>query len=229
MKNKFYPLVKNPFKKEDIELGIKVLKSKKLTMGKETKKLEQMICKKLKIKYAAMVNSGSSANLLAFQCLVNPYRKNRLCEDDEVIIPAICWSTSFWPIVQSNLKPVFVDVDPVTLNIDEKELKKRITKKTRAIMLIHVLGNSSNMKTIMKIKKKYNLILVEDTCESFGSIYKKNYLGSFGDFASFSFYTSPLSFIFSISSRFCSEFFSKLTISFSARLSALSIFSAKLL
>jgi|TARA_B100001964_G_C14220924_1_gene595244 CDP-6-deoxy-D-xylo-4-hexulose-3-dehydrase len=190
MKNKFYPLVKNPFKKEDIELGIKVLKSKKLTMGKETKKLEQMICKKLKIKYAAMVNSGSSANLLAFQCLVNPYRKNRLCEDDEVIIPAICWSTSFWPIVQSNLKPVFVDVDPVTLNIDEKELKKRITKKTRAIMLIHVLGNSSNMKTIMKIKKKYNLILVEDTCESFGSIYKKNYLGSFGDFASFSFYTS---------------------------------------
>ena len=78
----------------------------------------------------------------------------------------------------------------ITLNIDEKELKKRITKKTKAIMLIHVLGNSANMKTIMKIKKKYNLILVEDTCESFGSLYEKNYLGSFGDFSSFSFYTS---------------------------------------
>ena len=153
MKNKFYPLVKNPFKKKDIDLGIKVLKSKQLTMGDETKKLEQMICKKLKIKYAVMVNSGSSANLLAFQCLINPYRKNRLRENDEVIIPAVCWSTSFWPIVQSNLKPVFVDVDPITLNIDEKELEKRITKKTKAIMLIHVLGNSANMKTIMKIKK----------------------------------------------------------------------------
>tara|TARA_B110000014_G_scaffold200768_1_gene150331 strand:+ start:2481 stop:3689 length:1209 start_codon:yes stop_codon:yes gene_type:complete len=190
MKNKFYPLVKNPFKKKDINLGIKVLKSKQLTMGEETKKLEQMICKKLKIKYAVMVNSGSSANLLAFQCLINPYRKNRLRENDEVIIPVVCWSTSFWPIVQSNLKPVFVDVDPITLNIDEIELEKRITKKTKAIMLIHVLGNSSNMKAIMKIKKKYNLILVEDTCESFGSTYDKNYLGSFGDFSSFSFYTS---------------------------------------
>ena len=76
-----------------------------------------------------MVNSGSSANLLAFQCLINPYRKKRLKKNDEILIPALCWSTSLWPIVQSGLKPKFVDIDIDTLNINLKDLEKKITTK----------------------------------------------------------------------------------------------------
>ena len=187
---KKYPLLEDGFTKIDIIKGIEVLLGKKITMSNITKKFEYEFGKFIGSKYCLMVNSGSSANLLAFQCIINPYRKKRLKINDEVLIPAVCWSTSFWPIVQSNLKPVFVDVNTETLNIDEKELEKKITKKTRAIMLIHVLGNSANMKIIMKIKKKYNLILIEDTCESFGSFYQKKYLGNFGDFGTYSFYYS---------------------------------------
>jgi len=190
MKNFFYPLVENPYSNDDIEEGIKVLRSKRLTISNKTIKFEKSFKEKLKVSYSLMVNSGSSANLLALQCLINPYRKNRLNKGDEVIIPTLCWSTSLWPIVQSNLKPIFVDINKETLNIDESQIEKKITKKTKAILLVHVLGNSCNMEIILKIKKKYNLILIEDTCESLGSKYKDKFLGTFGEFSSFSFYSS---------------------------------------
>ena len=190
MKEIFYPLVENPYSNDDIAEGVKVLRSKKLTIANKTIKFEKSFKEKLKASYSLMVNSGSSANLLALQCLINPYRKNRLNKGDEVIIPTLCWSTSLWPIVQSNLKPIFVDINKETLNIDESQIEKKITKKTKAILLVHVLGNSCNMEIILKIKKKYNLILIEDTCESLGSKYKDKFLGTFGEFSSFSFYSS---------------------------------------
>ena len=186
----FYPLIENPFSNKDISEGIKVLKSKQLTMSKKTFDFEAAFSKSLKSKYSLMVNSGSSANLLALQCLINPYRKNRLRKGDEVIIPTLCWSTSLWPIIQSNLKPVFVDINPLTLNIDENEVEKKINKRTKAILLVHVLGNSCDMDQIMKIKNKYNLVLIEDTCESLGSKYNNKFLGTFGEFSSYSFYSS---------------------------------------
>ena len=190
MNKYFYPLIENPFSNDDINEGIKVLKSKQLTLSTKTKKFENDFTTKFNSKYSLMVNSGSSANLLALQCLINPYRKNRLKKDDEVIIPTLCWSTSLWPIIQSNLKPIFIDINPETLNISEKDIEDKITKKTKAIMLVHVLGNSCNMDEIMRIKKKYNLVLIEDTCESLGSKYKNKYLGTFGEFSTFSFYSS---------------------------------------
>jgi len=190
MNKYFYPLIEDPFSNNDIREGIKVLKSKQLTISKKTVNFEKDFSSSLKSKYSLMVNSGSSANLLALQCLINPYRKNRLKAGDEVIIPTLCWSTSLWPIIQSNLKPIFVDINPLTLNIDESEVEKKITKKTKAILLVHVLGNSCDMDQIMKIKKKHNLILIEDTCESLGSKYNDKYLGTFGEFSSFSFYSS---------------------------------------
>ncbi len=186
----FYPLVENPYRPKDIKEGIKVLKSNRLTIGSKTLSFEQAFTKKLKVKNSLMVNSGSSANLLALQCLINPYRKKRLKRGDEVIVPSLCWSTSLWPIIQSGLKPVFVDVDIFTLNIDLNDLKKKINKKTKAILLVHVLGNCTDMDELMKIKKKNNLFLIEDTCESLGSKYRNKYLGTFGDFSSFSFYSS---------------------------------------
>ena len=114
-------------------------------MSKVTRKFEKKFAKYLGVKYALMVNSGSSANLLAFFALINPKSKNRLKPKSECIIPAICWSTSLWPIVQAGLKPVFVDVNLQTFNIDIDDLKKKITKKTKAILAVHVLGNSTNM------------------------------------------------------------------------------------
>ena len=185
-----YPLLENPYRPKDIQEGIKVLKSNKLTIGSKTLNFEEAFTKKLKIKNSLMVNSGSSANLLALQCLINPYRKKRLKRGDEVIVPSLCWSTSLWPIVQSGLKPVFVDINISTLNIDLNDLKKKINKKTKAILLVHVLGNCTDMSELMKIKKKNNLFLIEDTCESLGSKYDNRYLGTFGDFSSFSFYAS---------------------------------------
>ena len=185
-----FPLKDSTFRNKDLIEGIKVIFSKDVTMSKVTKKFEKTFSKKIKTPYSLMVNSGSSANLLAFQCLINPYRKKRLKKGDEVLIPSICWPTSFWPIIQSGLKPVFVDVDRENFNIDLKDLKKKISKKTKALMLIHVLGVSTNMDKLMKILKKNRIILIEDTCESIGAKYKNKFLGTFGDFSTFSFYFS---------------------------------------
>lgn len=190
MKKYFYPLIENPYRKSDINEAIKVLRSKKLTIGPVTDKFQNKFTKKLNSKFSLMVNSGSSANLLALQCLINPYRKKRLSPGDEVLIPSLCWSTSLWPIIQSGLKPKFVDVDLDTLNIDLRDLKKKISKKTKAILIVHVLGNCVDMSKLMNIIKMNKLILIEDTCESLGTKYKNKYLGTFGDFSSFSFYSS---------------------------------------
>ena len=190
MKNFFYPLIENPYRNKDIREAIKVLRSKKLTIGPKTDQFQKYFSKKLKFKFSLMVNSGSSANLLAMQCLINPYRKKRLKPGDEVLIPSLCWSTSLWPIIQSGLKPKVVDIDLETLNINLNDLKKKISKKTKAILIVHVLGNCVDMTELMQIIKRHKLILIEDTCESLGTKFKNKYLGTFGDFSSFSFYTS---------------------------------------
>ena len=185
-----YQLSPNSFSNEDMIEGIKVIISKKITMSKRTKIFEEKFAKFLGCKYALMVNSGSSANLLAMFAVTNPLKKSQLKLGDECLIPALCWSTSLWPIVQSGLKPKFVDVDPNTLNFSIKDLKKKISKKTKAILVVHVLGNSTNMSELMKLKKKYRFTLIEDTCESLGSKYRNKYLGSYGEFGTFSFYYS---------------------------------------
>jgi len=190
MRKYFYPLVENPYRKKDINSAIKVLKSNKIISGIKTINFQNSFKKKIKVNNALMVNSGSSANLLALQCLINPYRQKRLKRGDEILIPSLCWSTSLWPIIQSGLKPKFVDIDKSTLNIDLNDLKSKISKKTKGILIVHVLGNSTNMDELMKIKNKNKLILIEDTCESLGTKFKNKYLGSYGEFSSFSFYSS---------------------------------------
>ena len=185
-----YDLLENGFSNEDISIGKKVLNSKRITMASYTRKFELVFARKLGAKYALMVNSGSSANLLATFAAGNPLKKNHLNRGDEVLIPALCWSTSIWPLVQFGLKPVLVDIDLQTLNINIEDLIKKITKKTKAIMLINVLGISSDLFKIKKIANKYKLIIIEDNCESLGSRLKNKYLGTFGDYGSYSFYYS---------------------------------------
>jgi len=186
----FYPLLENALSTEDLMSGIKVIISGQLTMSRKTKKFEKNFAKKMGSKYALMVNSGSSANLLAAFAACNPMRNNRFKVGDEVLIPSVCWPTSLWPLVQAGLKPVFVDVDRDSLNVNSKLLIKKITKRTKVIMLVHVLGNSTEVDKITKIAKRKKIIVIEDTCESLGSTYKNKYLGTFGDFGTYSFFYS---------------------------------------
>ena len=185
-----YPLSPNSFSNEDIIKGIEVLLTRRITMSTITKRFEKEFAKFIGSKYALMVNSGSSANLLAAFALINPLKKGRLKKGDECLVPSLCWSTSLWPIIQAGLVPKFVDINPLTLNISIDDFKKKISKKTKAVMLVHVLGNSTNMDQLMSIVKKRKLYLIEDTCESLGSTYRKKYLGNFGDFGTYSFYYS---------------------------------------
>ena len=156
-KNEFYsdreyPLIDNPFETTDLISGINVLLKGKITMSKITKNFEKKFANYVGSKYALMVNSGSSANLLSFFALTNPKIKKKLKRNDECLIPALCWSTSLWPIVQAGLKPKFVDVDVNTLNVN-LEFKK-INKKTKAFLAVHILGNSTNMQKLIEICKK---------------------------------------------------------------------------
>ena len=184
-----YPLTESVLEKADLNAAIKVINSKKITMGKKTKEIESFFKNKIVNMNSLMVNSGSSANLLIFQCLINPMIK-RLKPGDEVLVPAICWSTSLWPIIQSGLKVKFVDIDLETLNISLLDLKRKISSKTKALMLVHALGNCADMTQLTNICKKNKIILIEDTCEALGSTFKNKPLGTFGEFSSFSFYYS---------------------------------------
>ena len=185
-----YQLLENGFSKEDISIGKKILNSKQITMASYTRNFEIAFAKKIGANYALMVNSGSSANLIATFAAGNLMRKKPLKRGDEILVPALCWSTSIWPLVQFGLKLKFIDIDIETLNISVDDLKKNISKKTKAIMLINVLGISSNLSEIAKLAKKNKLTIIEDNCESLGSKLNNKYLGTFGDFASFSFYYS---------------------------------------
>mgnify|MGYP001295462917 CR=1 FL=1 len=162
------------------------------TIGKEVENVEKKIQKLLKIKNAIMLNSGGSANFLILYLLCSVYAKknDKLNFGDEVLTPAVTWSTTVGPIIQNNLIPVLVDVNLSTYDINAELLEKAITKKTKAIMLVHPLGHVCDMEKILKICKKYSLILIEDNCESIGAKFKNKFSGTFGKFASISMYQS---------------------------------------
>ena len=133
-------------------------------MNKQSATFEKEFAKKMKRQYALMVNSGSSANLLAAFAACNPLRKNKFKRGDHALIPALCWSTSLWPLVQTGLTPKFIDIDPNTLNLNADYLISKITKKTKVLMLINVLGISSNLKKIVSYAKKKGIIIIEYNC-----------------------------------------------------------------
>ena len=188
MKNKInYPLLENAFNRKDISIAKNVIDKQQLTMSFITKKFEKEFANYIGSKYAVMVNSGSSANLLSLFVAKYLYK---LKNGDEVIIPSLCWSTSLWPIVQAGLKPVFVDINLNDYNASVSEIISKITNKTRMILLIHVLGTSLNILKLKSRIKNKKIIIIEDTCESLGAKFGKKYLGNFGEFGSFSFYYS---------------------------------------
>lgn len=160
-----------------------------LTTGRFNALFEEKLAKFLGVKYLITVNSGSSANLVAFSTLTSPKLGERAIKPgDEVIGVAAGFPTTVNPIIQFGAVPVFVDVDLETHNIDATKIEAAITPKTKAIMLAHSLGNPFNLDVVTALCKKYNLWLVEDTCDALGATYKGQLVGTFGDIATLSFY-----------------------------------------
>jgi len=160
-----------------------------LTTGRFNEKFQKELADFLGIKCLLTVNSGSSANLIAFSTLTSPKLKEKsIQKGDEVISVAAGFPTTVNPILQFGAIPVFIDVKLPTYNIDESLIEEAITKKTKAIMLAHTLGNPFNVKKIKEICEKYNLWLIEDSCDALGSKYNNQNVGTFGDLATLSFY-----------------------------------------
>ncbi|MDO8603532.1 MAG: lipopolysaccharide biosynthesis protein RfbH [Candidatus Omnitrophota bacterium] len=160
-----------------------------LTAGKYAEKFERNLAGFLGIKHCLLTNSGSSANLLAVTALTSPLLKKRqLKPGDEVITTACGFPTTLNPILQNSLVPVFIDVELGTYNIQAEKIEKAITRKTKAIFTAHTLGNPVDIDSVRKIVKKYNLLWLEDNCDSLGSKYKGQYTGTFGDISTSSFY-----------------------------------------
>jgi len=160
-----------------------------LTAGRYADEFEKKFAEFLGVKYCLLVNSGSSANLLAIAALTSPkLGKRRLKPGDEVITIACGFPTTLNPILQNNLIPVFIDIDLGTYNIKAENIEKVITKKTKAIFIPHTLGNPAELGKILRIVKKYNLWFIEDNCDALGSKYNGRYTGTFGHISTNSFY-----------------------------------------
>lgn len=159
-----------------------------LTLGEQNEKFERGFSEFLNSKHIILANSGSSANLLAVSALKSPQLEKRLKSGDEVITPAATFPTTFSPIIQNNLVPVLIDVEPGTYNIDAGKLKDALTENTRLLVIPHTLGNANEMDVIMEFAEEHGLFVVEDSCDALDSKYNGKKLGTFGDMGTFSFY-----------------------------------------
>lgn len=160
-----------------------------LTAGPFNDEFESKLAKFFGLKFAITTNSGSSANLLAITALTSPLLKERALQaGDEVITVAAGFPTTINPIIQNSLVPVFVDIELETNNINADQIEEAISPKTKAIFIAHTLGNVYDLQKIQSLAKKYNLWLIEDNCDAFGSKFLDQYTGTFGDIATLSFY-----------------------------------------
>ena len=183
------PVTGKVFGSEEIEAAVNASLDFWLTSGPYTQKFESEFNKKVGMRGAYMVNSGSSANLLAMTTLTSPKMGDRrVLPGDEVVTVAAGFPTTVSPIIQNGMIPVYVDINLGTYVANELELEAAISTKTRAIMMAHTLGNPFNLELVERLAKKHNLWIIEDSCDALGGTYKGQNLGSFGDFSTFSFY-----------------------------------------
>ena len=185
----YIPVSGKVIDEEDVLWGIESMMDAWLTAGRFSIKLERELARYFGSRFSFLVNSGSSANLLAFYALTSPKLLDRAIKPgDETITVAAGFPTTINPMIQFGCIPVFIDVDIPSYNIKVEDIEKAITPKTKAIMLAHALGNPFNLSVVMAITKKYNLWLVEDDCDSLGATYDGKKTGTFGDLATLSFY-----------------------------------------
>lgn len=180
-----YPLASSTWDEKEIEAINSVIAKDMYTMGEGVKQFEEDFAKFVNSKYAVMVNSGSSANLIAVAAMF--YTKNpKLKRGDEVIVPAVSWSTTYYPLYQYGLKLKFVDVDLHTLNFDLDQLKLAVSDNTKMILAVNLLGNPNHFDVIKEIIGSREIILMEDNCESMGAEFKGKQTGTFGLVGTFS-------------------------------------------
>jgi len=179
-----HKLMDSSFTNADINSVIKLLKKKEriLTQSKNVIKFEKNWSKWLGVKYSVFVNSGSSANLLSIKIL------KILKGNGEVIVPALTWVSDIASVLQNNLKPVFVDINPKNLCMSEKDVIRKVNKNTIAVFLSHIQGFNGLTNNLINFLKKKNIMLIEDVCESHGATFKNKKLGTFGKISNFSFY-----------------------------------------
>ena len=179
-----HKLMQNNFIKSDYLAVIKFLKKKNpiLTSSKNVERFEKKWSKWLGVKYSVFVNSGSSANLLTISILKILEKKG------EIIVPTLTWVSDINAVIQNQFKPVFVDINPTNLCMDEKEIIKKINNKTVAIFLTHAQGFNGLTKKLLSIVKRKKITLIEDVCESHGATFQGKKLGTFGRLSNFSFY-----------------------------------------
>jgi len=174
-----YGLASSTWGSEELEAIQRVVDSGNFTMGENVRIYENSFAKKFGSRFGIMLNSGSSANLaLLTACRYSS--TNSIKPDDEIIVPAVSWSTTYYPVSQVGAKLRFVDVDRNTLNIRVDEVKRAINKKTRAIFAVNLLGNPAEWSEMQKLAEEYGLILLEDNCESLGARAYGRYSGTFG-------------------------------------------------
>ena len=185
----YIPVTGKVFNGKEINNAIKVAKEGWWTEGKFAKQFETNFKKYLGINFVSLVNSGSSANLLAVASLTSSiFGKRTLKRGDEFITTSVAFPTTVNPGILYGLKPVFIDARLDTLNIDASQIEKAITMKTKLIMLAHTMGIPFDLTKITALCKKYKLWLIEDCCDALGSEFKGKKVGTFGDIATFSFY-----------------------------------------
>lgn len=178
-----FGLCDDPWDNEELGAIVDVVRSGRYTMNGKVREFQKQFANHYGAKYAVMVNSGSSANLVAIAALVT---SGRLSLGSEVIVPAVSWSTTFFPLQQYGMKLVFVDINPETLNIDVEKFKAAITPNTKMFFAVNLLGNPNEYDEIEKICYENKILLVEDNCESLGGKYKGRNLGTFGLLGTFS-------------------------------------------
>lgn len=180
-----YPLATTTWDHSEIQAMHEVISSGSFTMGERVAEFEQQFSAKFDSKYSVMSNSGSSANLLALAAIryssLNPTPGR-----DEVIVPAVSWSTTYYPITQLGFKLKFVDIDANTLNASFADISNAISEKTAGIVVVNLLGNPSELSEIRGLADEHGLFMVEDNCESMGATYDGKLAGSFGDAGTFS-------------------------------------------
>lgn len=185
----YIPVTGKVLDEDDILLGVDAALDGWLTAGRFSRDFEKEFAAYFGAPKALLVNSGSSANLVAFYALTSPKLGDRAVEPgDEVITVAAGFPTTVNPIIQFGAVPVFVDVDVPTHNIRAEDIEAAISPKTKAIMVAHSLGNPFNLDEVMRVAKQYNLWVVEDDCDSLGATYRGKKTGTFGDISTFSFY-----------------------------------------
>jgi CDP-6-deoxy-D-xylo-4-hexulose-3-dehydrase len=185
----YIPVTGKLIDEQDILFGIEATMDAWLTSGRFSTLLEKKLAKYFGSRFSFLVNSGSSANLLAFYTLTSPKLGDRaILPGDEIITVAAGFPTTINPLIQFGCIPVFVDIDIPTYNINVNQIEEAISPKTKAIMIAHSLGNPFDIDAILKIAKKYNLWVIEDDCDSLGATYNGRKTGTFGDLATLSFY-----------------------------------------